>query len=190
MVDNFDVSLSSSFIRKKRQQERECGFYIYNPGGAMFWGWSVSGCEIGAMGAVRGVGDAWTVWGGVDRRLRECMNSVRVCTGDKEITKSHKNGVLKERKRRVRNYRTEKVTKRPAGIRTGDLSLTERMLFRLSHKSRSVVNGVWIRLSQSMLSPSLTSHLLPYTLHARFGNFLAIKSTHTQTHTHTPLCGG
>ena len=62
MVDNFDVSLSSSFVRKKRQQERECGFYIYNPGGAMFWGWSVSGCEIGAMGAVSGVGDAWTVW--------------------------------------------------------------------------------------------------------------------------------
>ena len=28
MVENFDVSLSSSFIRKKRQQERECGFYI------------------------------------------------------------------------------------------------------------------------------------------------------------------
>ena len=25
MVDNFDVSLSSSFIGKKRQQERECG---------------------------------------------------------------------------------------------------------------------------------------------------------------------
>ena len=36
MVDNFDVSLSSSFIRKKRQQERECGFYIYSPGGAVF----------------------------------------------------------------------------------------------------------------------------------------------------------
>ena len=35
MVDSFDVSFSSSFIRKKRQQERECGFYIYNPGGAM-----------------------------------------------------------------------------------------------------------------------------------------------------------
>ena len=80
---------------------------------------------------------------------------------------------LKERKRRVRNYRTEKVTKRPAGIRTGDLSLTGRMLFRLSHKSRSVamVNGVRIQLSQSILSPSLTSHLLPYTLHARFGNY-------------------
>ena len=75
---------------------------------------------------------------------------------------------LKERKRRVRNYRTEKVTKRPARIRTGDLSLTGRMLFRLSHKSRSVVNGVWIRLSQLIPSPSLTSHLLPYTLHARF----------------------
>ena len=57
----------------------------------------------------------------------------------------------------MRNYRTEKVTKRPAGIRTGDLSLTGRMLFRLSHKSRSVVNGVRIRLSQSILSPSLTS---------------------------------
>ena len=28
-----------------------------------------------------------------------------------------------------------------------------------------------IRLSQSTLPPSLTSHLLPYTLHARFGNF-------------------
>ena len=28
MEENFDVSLSSSFIRKKRQQERECGFYI------------------------------------------------------------------------------------------------------------------------------------------------------------------
>ena len=28
MVENFDVSLSSSFIRKKRQQERECGFYL------------------------------------------------------------------------------------------------------------------------------------------------------------------
>ena len=28
---------------------------------------------------------------------------------------------LKARKRRVRSYRTEKVTKRPAGIRTGDL---------------------------------------------------------------------
>ena len=28
MVENFDVSLCSSFIRKKRQQERECGFYI------------------------------------------------------------------------------------------------------------------------------------------------------------------
>ena len=69
----------------------------------------------------------------------------------------------------MRNYRTEKVTKRPAGIRTGDLSLTGRMLFRLSHKSRSVVNGVRIRLSQSIPSPSLTSHLLSYTLHARFG---------------------
>ena len=45
------------------------------------------------------------------------------------------------------------------------------MLFRLSHKSRSVVNGVRIRLSQSIPSPSLTSHLLPYTLHARFGYF-------------------
>ena len=63
----------------------------------------------------------------------------------------------------------KKVTKRPAGIRTGDLSLTGRMLFRLSHKSWSVVNGVGIRLSQSILSPSLTSHLLSYTLHARFG---------------------
>ena len=61
------------------------------------------------------------------------------------------------------------MTKRPAGIRTGDLSLTGRMLFRLSHKSRSVVNGVRIRLSQSILSPSLTSHLLSYTLLARFG---------------------
>ena len=30
-----------------------------------------------------------------------------------------------------------------------------------------VVNGVPIRLSQSRLSPSLTSHLLSYTLHAR-----------------------
>ena len=30
---------------------------------------------------------------------------------------------LKERKRRVRNYRTEKETKRPAGIRIGDVSL-------------------------------------------------------------------
>ena len=79
------------------------------------------------------------------------------------------NFFLKERKRRVRNYRTEKVTTRPAGIRTGDLSLTGRMLFRLSHKSRSVVNGARIRLSQSILPPSLTSHLLPYTLHARFG---------------------
>ena len=45
------------------------------------------------------------------------------------------------------------------------------MLFRLSHKSRSVVNGVRIRLSQSILSPSLTSHPLPYTLHARFWQF-------------------
>ena len=44
------------------------------------------------------------------------------------------------------------------------------MLFRLSHKSWSVVNGVRIRLSQSIPSPSLTSHLLPYTLHARFGS--------------------
>ena len=59
---------------------------------------------------------------------------------------------LKERKRGVRNYRTKKVTKRPAEIRTGDLSLTGRMLFRLSHKSRSVVNGVRIRLSQSIPS--------------------------------------
>ena len=25
--------------------------------------------------------------------VKECMNSVRVCTGDKEITKSHKNGI-------------------------------------------------------------------------------------------------
>ena len=51
------------------------------------------------------------------------------------------------------------------------------MLFRLSHKSRSVVNGVPIRLSQSILSPSLTSHLLSCTLHARFGNsfFFEIK---------------
>ena len=39
---------------------------------------------------------------------------------------------LKERKRIVRNYQTEKVTKRPAGIRTGDPSLTGRMLYRLS----------------------------------------------------------
>ena len=51
------------------------------------------------------------------------------------------------------------MTKRPAGNRTGDLSLTGRMLLRLSHKSRSVVNGVRIRLSQSILSPSLISHL-------------------------------
>ena len=81
---------------------------------------------------------------------------------------------LKERKRRVRKNRTEKVTKRPAGIRTGDFSLTGRMLFRLSHKSRSVVNGVRIRLNQSIVWPSLTSHLLPYTLHARFGNFFLV----------------
>ena len=71
----------------------------------------------------------------------------------------------------MRNYRTKNVTKRPAGTRTGDLSLTGRMLFRLSHKSRSVVNGVRIRLSQSIPSPSLTSHLLSYTLHVRLGNF-------------------
>ena len=36
MVESFDVLLSSSFIRKKRQQDRECGFYLYNLGGAMF----------------------------------------------------------------------------------------------------------------------------------------------------------
>ena len=45
------------------------------------------------------------------------------------------------------------------------------MLFWLSHKSRSVVNGVWIRLSQSITSPSLTSHLLLNTLHVQFGCF-------------------
>ena len=27
------------------------------------------------------------------QEVKECMNSVRVCTGDKEIRKSHKNGV-------------------------------------------------------------------------------------------------
>ena len=58
LVDSCNVSLSASFIRKKRQQERECGFYIYNLGGAMFWGLNVIGCEIGATGAVSGVGDA------------------------------------------------------------------------------------------------------------------------------------
>ena len=31
---------------------------LYNLKGAMFWGSSVSGCEVGAMGAVSGVGDA------------------------------------------------------------------------------------------------------------------------------------
>ena len=74
---------------------------------------------------------------------------------------------------------------------------TGRMLFRLSHKSRSVVNGVRIRLSQSqsILSPSLTSHLPPYTLHARFGTvvslskfqftkFLAVKTVSRKTPGH------
>ena len=70
-----------------------------------------------------------------------------------------------ERKRRVRNYRTEKVTKRPAGIRTRDLSLTGRMFFRLSHKSRSVVNGVRIRLSQSIPSPSMLRIQKQHTVH-------------------------
>ena len=47
-----------------------------------------------------------------------------------------------ERKRSVRHHRTVKVTKRLAGIRTGDLSLTERMLFRLSYK-QVTVQGEW-----------------------------------------------
>ena len=46
---------SSGRIDSKKES---VGFYIYNLGGAMFWGLSVSGCEIGAMGAVSGVGDA------------------------------------------------------------------------------------------------------------------------------------
>ena len=58
LVDSFNVSLSASFIRKKRQQKRECGFYTYNLGGAILGGLSVSGCEISAMGAVSGVGHA------------------------------------------------------------------------------------------------------------------------------------
>ena len=43
-----------------------------------------------------------------------------------------------ERKRSARNYRTEKVTKIPAGIRTGNLSLTGRM--SLGHFFRSVIS--------------------------------------------------
>ena len=84
VVENFDVSLSSSFIRKsgRKDSKKESVGFIYNPVGAMFWGWSVSGCEIGAMGAVGGVGDAWTVWG-VYRRLRnawivwECVQETK-----------------------------------------------------------------------------------------------------------------
>ena len=57
----------------------------------------------------------------------------------------------------------------PAGIRTRDLSFTRRMPFWLSYKSRSVLNGVPIQLSQLTILPSLTPHLLPHTLHAWFG---------------------
>ena len=87
---------------------------------------------------------------------------------------------MKERKRRLRIYRAEKVTKRPAEIRTGDLSLTGRMLFRLSPKSRSIVKGVRIRLSQSTPSRSLKSHLLPYTIHAWLGFFFFLKERKTR----------
>ena len=80
----------------------------------------------------------------------------------------------KKKSEKLPNGKSDQETCRDS---TGDLSLTGRMLFRLSHKSRSMVNGVRIRLSQSILLPSLTSHLLPYTLHARFGNFLAKEKT-------------
>ena len=51
----------------------------------------MSGCEIGAMGAVSGV--EMREQCRCVQEVKECMNSVRVCTGDKEITKSSKNGV-------------------------------------------------------------------------------------------------
>ena len=50
---------------------------------------------------------------------------------------SEGNHTLKKKEKREVFIKWKKVTKRPAGIRTGDLSLTGRMLFRLCYKSRS-----------------------------------------------------
>ena len=75
MVENFDVSLCLSFIRKKRQQERECGFYIQSRRCNVLrlkcewmWDWCHGSCGwcrrcVNSVGGVyRRLRNAWIVW--------------------------------------------------------------------------------------------------------------------------------
>ena len=82
MVESFDVSLCLSFIRKKRQQERECGFYIQSRRCNVLrlkcewmWDWCHGSCGW-CRRCVNSVG-------GVYRRLRNAwifMHSLTSCT--------------------------------------------------------------------------------------------------------------
>ena len=73
-------------------------------------------------------------------------------------------GNFEIKKERVRNYRTDKVTRRPAGIRIGDLSLTGRMLFRLS-EPQVTVRGEWSSNPTLSIDTFTVANISPSIVH-------------------------